>query len=550
MTPPTRLYLLRAATGVACVAALAACWVIFYRLASGSFYAFALIGDEGSYAVHLQPLLAGCTKTNQFNGLCDPRYISQWFLEDFIRTAISLSGLDTISFVWLWRFVYPCLLLGAVVLLARACLPRARAGWSWELRGAAAALAFTLLYLLYDLLVSYPPLQGWLHRFPTNIEFILSVLLAERFISFLAAPMPVNGITLALASAALVYLRPYTAIPWSLTIVIGLLWLIATRQVAFKVAFITLGALLLALAPWTAVLLWDRALPVYAQVLARNSHHRLYEINPRWQLYLGLGAAFATLAIWLPRPQRVLLWASGLSMFMLPFISSLFIFAVQLHDYERFAAFFLVILVSAGLLALGRYSLAWRGSKDLAASGVLLASAFLAAGILGWRNANYDLQNYPEGPYQSMHEELKYLPAYDWIREHTAPSALFLFDDGCDWSTGRLPEDAHTLSNLLVQGDLFQLVARRRRVLAERIISAAFSDDDLEALRILQCGTFGFPVGNNYLPALKRFPPNYIFIRKETPLTRGMLPKFKTSSEKVYADPVCEVWKINYSTHE
>ena|GEM_PF-1782614 len=538
---------------LAVLGVLAACWVIPLRLArSGpqAWYQCAFIGDEYYYASRVHPLIAHTTATNPVNGVCDPRMISQYFLEDALRIVVTFSGIHVISFMWLWRVLFPVLLLGTMFLLACATMKRTRPPWSSALRILAACAGFILLYLGHDLVIEFPPLQGWLNRFPTNIEFPLSVALAAAFIHFTNTPTAPHGVLLALSSAATVYLRMYTAMPWGIAITITMVWLVLEKRVKVKPAMITLGVLMVLLIPWVAIVYSNGQLLTQKQLMARYFPLVQFSFSPHWAVYFSFAALFCGAAFRVERQHRPLFISAAISLVILTLVSGRVRFASELI-YDRFAPFYLVVFIAAGLMLLGRFTQDWRGHLSLMKAGrcsaALFAASAIAACAIALTNLNYDFSKYPVGPYRSIADETAYLPAYNWILANTPDDALFLFDDGHDWSSAKFPDDARLIADLQHQGDLFQIIARRRRALNERLLNSALSDADLDALTILQRGTFGHPiVGNEYLNAIKRYAPQYVFLRKNLSSTRGMLPKLKGMSKVVYQDDFCEVWNITY----
>jgi hypothetical protein len=121
---------------------LAACWVLPWRLGlgpEGSYYTFGYTADEYTYAYRLQPLIAGATATNPINGIGDPQATSQQYLDDLCRWFLTLTGLPTIGFIWVWRVLFPVCLAGMLLLLARICIARPLRAWSVPLGWAAAA---------------------------------------------------------------------------------------------------------------------------------------------------------------------------------------------------------------------------------------------------------------------------------------------------------------------------------------------------------------------------------------------------------------------------
>ena len=89
--------------------------------------------------------------------------------------------------------------------------------------------------------------------------------------------------------------------------------------------------------------------------------------------------------------------------------------------------------------------------------------AVCGAAIVGFHNATFNFAEYLCGPYESVDEDLKHVKAYKWVRENTPPDALFLVDDGYDWSG--ITNTGHTSRYVQdIQADVFQIVAKRRRV--------------------------------------------------------------------------------------
>ncbi|MGD0091846.1 MAG: hypothetical protein ABSE73_18180, partial [Planctomycetota bacterium] len=524
-----QMRLLSCLAGLALACGMSACWIIAWRLAfgpHGSFFTFGFVGDEYLYAQRVQALLPGATATNPINGVCDPAIVSEYYLEDGCRCIVSATGLNAITFVWVWRIAFPLLLAATLVWLARECLQRRRM-WGAPLRWAAAAAAFSFLYCGYDLVTRYPPLQGWLHRFPTNIEYPLSVLTALLYIRFLNLPSAGRGAALALAGAAVIYLRPYLAIPWGLALGSGLAWLSIRRALPLRVTLAIVATLLAALAPWLAVRQWNAGNEVHRQMLQRYFLSTPYQVHPYWPLYLGAALVLALSAPAVERRFRPFVLSGAFALLLLPFLCGAFSFGRELVEYERCGAFYFVALFAAGMLALRQRTLSWHGRSGLAAAqgwaAALASAALLASGGVAYANARYDLLAYPFSQYPSIVADLPSVPAYDWIREHTPADALFLVDDGYDWSRNArynrqnrplvrafAPDGAYLLS----REDLFQLVARRRRVYSERLYGTALPNADLEQLAYLQRGTFGLPVApDEFHAALKHFRPTHILWR-------------------------------------
>ncbi|MCY3020223.1 MAG: hypothetical protein NTW87_14490 [Planctomycetota bacterium] len=556
----TKRWLIRTLICLAFAGTLAAACIPGLRLAfgrHGSFYTFGFVGDEYFYAQRIQPLLAGTTAGNPVNGICDPTVVSEHYLEDACRGLLTVTGLDVIVVAWAWRVVFPLLLAGAMALLAGACLKRRRP-WSAQLCWAAGAAAFALIYVGYDPVTSFPPLQGWLHRFPTNIEYVLSALTALAYVRFADAPDARRGAIVALAGALLLYLRPYVALPWGIALGSGMIYCLAARRMSWRVAFTTVGILLAAMTPWLLIHWCNSRSVVYRDLMERYYWARGYHVHILWPTYVGIAAVFVLASFLAQRRVRVFFWSCALAMAAVPFISGLFTFSQELLFYERFSPFFLVTLGAAGMLSLRAAAEGWRGKAGWHTTsrwaGALALGALVAGGVVAWRNATFDLLRYKLSQYPSVVRDLPHVPAYKWICENTPPDALFIVDDGFDWSRNtRFMEDGHPYlvlwapdgTDVLTVDDLFQLVARRRRIFTERLYVNTLSTDDLILLGYLQRGTFGLPVKEPlYYRALKKFRPTHVFWRRTAPIPRGYGARLR--HRVVYTDDVCEVWELQY----
>ncbi|MGD0089044.1 MAG: hypothetical protein ABSE73_03920 [Planctomycetota bacterium] len=535
----------------ALLAVLSACWVIPLRLGFGaaekaSFYNFGFIGDEYGYAERCQPLLSGATATNPINGVCDENCVSQLYLEDSLRALLTLTGWDVLSFFRVWRAVFPLLFLGALGLLVRECLPPGGAE-RLRLRLAAGAAAFISVYLVYDLVTVFPPLQGFVNRVPTNLEYLLSALTAWVFIRLIKKDDWRNGVALAALSAATVYARPYATVPWGLAVPLGVLILLVQGRLRISVMLAMLGTLAVLLSVWIVKYLHNRAVPVEAELWFRCFGQRPYSFHERWPLFLSLAAAFAV-AAWLLGKQWLPLTASAAAtMAVLPFVSAFFPFGWQLLIVDRYGVYYLLLLPVAGLLVLSRH-LEGRGAGRWPICLALLA--LCGAAVIGTRNARYDFAKYDCGPYESISQDLKYLPAYKWVRENTPPGALFLVDDGCDWSGAGQREPARSIAcTESFRADLFLLAARRRRVYHNTLYMFALSDSALSTLKTAHSGTFGGNVRREeYFKSLRASRPDYVFWRKDcAAVPRGLGRELAAHCDTVYEDPIVLIWKLGFS---
>jgi len=524
-------------------------------------YTFGYVGDEFLYAQRVQPLIAGTTATNTMNGVGDPAVISPFYLEDSVRAFLTVTKIDTISFIWIWRWLFPLAFAGTFVLLARQCLPRERRTWNSALRFSAAAV-FPLLYCAYDLVTPFPPLQGFVNRFPTNIEYPLSVLLAWLYLAFLQSPTAAAGIKLALLSALIAYIRPYLAFPWSITIIAGFGYLIAGKKIGARVILATGFTLLLAMGPWMYVSKTNGNSPVFADMLHRYfGSPGSFEVHKLWWMYLAFAFVLAVCAVFVERSRRVFVVGATLTLIVLPFICSSMPFASEVLQFDRFGSYYLVVSLAGVLLAIGSRSSRWRGKRGEAYAkkmgSTLLGASVFASGILALINVTYDFAQYPQGPIPSIRRDLPFVPAYTWLRENSPRDALVLVDDGYDWSINpkRTPSGLPIVSGfapdgtyILANDDVFQLVARRRRVYTHRLMTCVLSTKDLTQLAYLQRGTFGLPIPKErYDTALQNFRPSYILWRKNAgaPVPRGFGATLKPISSTVYQDDVCEIWKLD-----
>ena len=561
------------AIAAALIAGLLACWIIPLRLRlEGSWHTFGFVGDEYLYAQRLQPLIPGTTATNPVNGICDERVISAFYLEDAIRAALGFAKIHIIDAIWMQRFVFPVLMAALLLGLARECLPRTGRTWSKGLRWSAAVLALPLLYCTYDAVTRFPPLQGFLHRFPTNFEFPLSIMLAWSFIRFLKSPGIGRGALLACCSVVAVYIRPFLVVPWSMTIIPAVLYMLfsnvpalrlstleGTAKAGLKVCLIMAAILAAGLLPLILIARWNSQFAAQQELYLRwfNLPHT-YQIHGKWWFYLLWSFAFWKVSRYVAEELRVFLAGASMAMALLPFVCGAFVFANEILYFDRFGSFYLIVGICALLMLAGEWSRSLRGRagevKARRATWGATGACVLLAGVLGTRNYVYDFARYPAGPLPSIAADLQYLDAYRWAAEKTPADALFIVDDGYDWS--KAPKDKATFDALLrkftVKEDLFQLVSRRRRVFIERLFGAAMTTEELFALTMLQRGTLGLEVGDEvYARALARYKPNYILWRKTAPIPISEMvapvPRGRGArlpGKKVYSDSVCEIWTI------
>lgn len=534
-------------------AALAACWIIPYRLRHDpghSEYTFGYIGDEYVYADRISPLLPDCSGANPTNAFGDRDVVSQLYLERILRGTITLTGIDVIDVAWVWRWLFCPVLLLMLWPLCRACIGRRLRPWSGDLIGSAWVAAFPLLYCLYDLVTKFPPFQGMLNRFVSNTEYLLSLGLAWAYIRFVRAPDSARGIVLAAVSAATLYLRPYGTLPWGLTVVIGVLYMLAARRLPLRTALVTFCALLVFLAPWMAINQWNKGTLGYQDFMSRYSRLTGYQVHERWRVFLSAGV-FLAAAGWYARRLRLLLWPAALTLLVVPFVTALVpVVAKEITFFDRYGLFYLPLILLALVAVLGEHSLGWHGRRGLSLarrwSSGLCCLSLAASSVLAWRNLHYDFHQYPKGPLPFIAADQASLPAYRWIRDYTPPDALFLVDDGVDYSV-----DMRTI-NMSSHADLFQMVARRQRVYNWVLFTNFLREGTLTSLYTLHVDTFGARENLTLYPeALRVFAPRYVLWRRKFPFPRGpgtVLLKFRSSV--VYSDAACEIWKLDYPAEE
>jgi len=329
---------------------------------------------------------------------------------------------------------------------------------------------------------------------------------------------------------------------------ITVLW-VAVRARRFKDIALMGGLFAAALVPWLLVSFNNSKSEAWQQMLVRYFGERMpYMVHPRWPFFLVMAALMAAVGVCFRR-HRVLFWPAALTTALLPFICALFSVARELLYYDRFVSFYLVVLLAAGLLAVGEWSLPLRGVGGCAAA--LKASLrLLLLSLAGTLALAYFNLSFPElNQFPTMVEDSRYIPAYRWIRENTPPDALFMVDEGFDWRTVRDDEQKlrDAMQRFLMQNELFMIVARRRQVYVEHLFSAPITDAELEALGVLHRGTFGFPVKKEaYFAALEKYRPQYILWRKTAPIPRGAGEILERWRQVVYDDDVSQIWVLKY----
>jgi len=547
-------------------ACILACWVIPYRLATeprGSYYTPTYIGDELYYAQKVQPLIPGTTPQNTVNGIHNPKLVSPWFIDDFVRILVGIAGVHVLTFIWAWRILFPLALCACLAALIHATLPARLRTWHTGLRLSALGATFAGLYFLYDFVIPFPPLQGFINRFPTNLEYLLSVLIAAFYVQFLRRGTLRWALALGLTLAATCYIRPYLAIPWGPAVTLGVAALLWKREVAWKPVLLLYGSLAVAMIPFLLVVYTNKQQPDNLDIMGRFFPPRGFEVHFRWPLFLITAALVAFSTRYVEVRQRLFTLSTALVLASLPFVCSFFGVAHELLMYDRFGVYYLIVFFTAALLVLAKFQSHWRGhageSHAARAALALKVAGVLFALVVGIRNASFDFWN-GAATTRGIADESRYVPTYDWIRTNTPDDAIFLVDDGLDWT--KAPERIEDLMPLLRElsgrEDLFPVVTRRRRVFSEVINRTMASNANLEMFATLQRGTFGYAVGKpQYLAALKALKPAYVLWRKTpvfqistepAPIPRGYGTQLKSLSRVVYSDEFCEIWALNYST--
>ncbi|HEY3320063.1 MAG TPA: hypothetical protein VGP72_06335 [Planctomycetota bacterium] len=563
----------RALLGIAvCLAALAAALVVPVRLARWPvtpYYAVGYLSDEYNYVERLNELPAGAHSGNPYNRFGDPNVISPFLLDTCCRAFISLTGLDIFAFFWIWRFLFPLALLAMLTWLARETL-RER---SPALRRAAAGAALALLYLLSHVLVDcqakyhvdgYMPIFFFLNRIPTNIEFLLALLLLTLYVRFLDRPVLAAGVWLALAGALTVYLRPYAALPWGMTIGLGVLFLLVRHKVTVRFCLLLSVLFAVALLPLVALSACNRASPAYREQLQRLFRTPFpYSVHERWWLFLLIAGIVAAAAWLMTARGRIVALSGAATLAALPFICGLIQPAArELLMGDRFGCFHTVLLIGAGMLVVNnRYGIETSALRERRWS-IRIASlglcAALAVGLVSWRfriggeNGLY----HPNFVTRDAH----CFDAYRWVAQNTPRDALVLVDEGYNWSTrvsGPGQAQARSASFAFYHHDLFSALAHRQRVFCFNLYVQTLTDAQIAQLSALQGGTFGSRLNPlRYVTLLQNYRPDYVLWHRVPPVFEadGLVPVprsengrlLQSCSTVVYKDQYTEVWALDY----
>lgn len=549
----------RIAFAVLSVLTALAIWVVPYRFATepgGGYYNFSCYSDECFYAAHFAPLIEKTDDLNVVNGMSEPSFTPQYYLEMLIRKFVTITGIAPITFFWIWRVVFPVVLGAGLLFLAATTVRREGEPWHRQpLVLFAAAAAWPLFYCLYDVLLPTFPLRYWLDRVPTNLEFLLTVLLFALFVRLLRKPDLNRALAVVAALALIAYARPYAILGGGVAVGIAVLWLTVTRFLTLRITLISVAVFVLLLLPLVLQMYQNGQSPEYKQWSQRYfTGVSAYQIHPRWYVHAGVAVALAIAAWRLAGPWRIFAVALSLTAASIPFTSGLPAYRAQmLHVYDRWAWYVLPAVTVAGLLVLGRASESWQALSDSRRirnwTLGLSALSLLASGILAVRNFTYNFDADQISDHLVLKGDTVSLPAYAWVKANTDPGALFLVDDGLDWS--EISKDAQLKSYVAMftwdRAEFFLLMARRRCVFTERLWVNSIKLADMADCYNLQRGTFGMPMPvSDYVKALKHLHPDYVYWRRPAPIPRGYGTQLQKLAKVVYSDSTCEIWALHY----
>jgi len=558
-----------AAASICLLLMLGALWIIPWRMAfepGGSYYTFGYIPDEIFYAQRLQPLLPETTPGNPLNGLTDPRLVSQFYLEDACRAAITLTGIDVIAFFWVWRIAFPLVLFFTVLLLARKLLLRPARPWSSAMVFATAVASWAGMYFLYEVLTEPLPLHCWIDRVPTCIEYVLSLLLAGAALFWCLEPNAKRGALVAVAAALLVYMRPYLAVPWIMALALLGIWLLASRRLKPRALLGVVAVGIAALVPWLIAARINGQSQTHRELMLRYFAwpDQVYKVHDMAALHVALAIVIGLCALKVQRAWQPLLVCCAMALAILPFICGRVPpVAREMLRSDRFGSFYIVVLICTTLLLLRARVQTWRGrfswwqARRLTLGACTATACFAASTAV--RNLEHDLGHPPGAHYNSMVRENDFIPAYLWLRANSPADSLVAVDDGYDWT--KSPDDPEALfwklKDFTKRNELFHIVARRRVLYTDWMMYSEISNADLDDAGLLQRGLFGMTLEKAYfLKGLRRLKPSYVLWRKTpclpvsrelAPIPRGYGVQLKQMSEVVYEDTFCEIWKVYYS---
>jgi hypothetical protein len=286
-----------------------------------------------------------------------------------------------------------------------------------------------------------------------------------------------------------------------------------------------------------------------------------FAIHPRCQTYMLFAACLAFIGWRLKHAgERALLVCCALGFAILPLWCGVLRQQFEIFFWERFASFYDVAFLVAGLLWLRQQTSAIQGRGGRLQArrwiGGLRGLALICVAVLAIVNWRYDFCNKWVNHRVPLFADLKYLDAYRWVEKNTPPDALFLVDDGYNWTRIKAGPEGLPLPEIEMYGpngeglcsfdDHFKLVACRQRVFDQWLCEWAVPSALLRRAKVLERGTFGYPVNKHeYLEALESFHPDYVLWKKSCPVPRGFGQEL-IRGETVYDDAASQIWKIKW----
>lgn len=527
---------------------LAAAWSLPVKILSqgeNAYLTFAYIYDEPFYAARMQPLIPGATRANPENGLGDPAYISQFYLEDMFRALLTITGIPVITLYWISRFLVPVLILIPMFMIVREAFLFSGAKSSVPFQLILTALSGAVIFFEPFLFSHTPPVFGWLHRFPTNLEFIHSLLLAWLYLRAIREPSAKSIAWLVVAFCMLVYLRLYAAIPWGILFAGSLLIFVIRGRI--RIADLRLPALLCVglMLPWALIAMHNSQLAIQPELMKRYFPTTPWRLHQNSNRYF-ISAVFILLCtIKATDAQRIIGISCAVTTLSLSFVCTLFPFRSELLSFERFSNFYLTTILVAFVLLIARLSSA--DVKNVSCKRYKVATACAALALTSGLivlYSKFEIDGKYWSPYMRLKADLASLPAYRWVREHTPPDALILNDVE---SIAKLPDTVTQTINLVGTDNLFSVIAQRRTVFTGRLFVSSISNRDLLALARLHASVCGSEKLSDAELAeyLRTYQPSYILWRKSNPGLNGAAPLLKRISEPVFSDSERELWKIN-----
>lgn len=527
---------------------VAAAWSLPVKILShqeSSYLTFAYIYDEPFYAARMQPLIPGTTRANPENGLGDPAFISQFYMEDMFRALLSITGIPVITLFWLSRFLMPILLIVSIFLIVREAFLFSGTKASVASQFILTALSGTVIFFEPFLFSHTPPVFGWLHRFPTNLEFIQSLIIAWLYLRAIREPSSKSIAWLVAAFCLLAYLRLYAAIPWGILSAGSLLVFVLRGRIRINAllwpALLFIGLML----PWALVAVNNSQLAVQPELMMRYFPSTPWRIHQYSNRYFIAAVFILICSIKANEIQRIILLSCAATTLSLSFVCTLFPFRSELLSFERYSSFYLTTCLLAFLLLTTRLSSA--NLKDALPIRFKIASACGALALtssLIFLYSQVEVDGKYWSPYMRMKADLASIPAYQWVQQNTPADALILDDVA---SIEKLPDTVSQTINFFGTDNLFKVIAQRRTVFTGRLFVSSIPNRDLLALARLHSSVCGSEKLNNdeFMESLRTYRPHYILWRKSNPELNKATPLLKRISEPIYSDSERELWKLN-----